>query len=95
MEVYAAPDQQLAWDCIVTCFFIDCANNIIAYLERIFYGLKEGGTWLNLGPLLYHYSDLADEDSIEPSFDFLIDIIQKIGFIVEVSAIIIFYHHKK
>ncbi|CAL8126988.1 unnamed protein product [Orchesella dallaii] len=83
LEAYATPTQESAWDCVVTCFFIDCANNIITYLERIFSCLKDGGMWLNLGPLLYHYSDLADEDSIEPSFDFLADIIQKIGFVIE------------
>ncbi|ODM92474.1 Carnosine N-methyltransferase [Orchesella cincta] len=83
LEAYATPAQESAWDCVVTCFFIDCASNIITYLERIFSCLKDGGIWLNLGPLLYHYSDLAEEDSVEPPFDFLVDIIQKIGFVIE------------
>lgn len=24
------------WDCIATCFFIDCANNIVEFVENIF-----------------------------------------------------------
>lgn len=24
------------WDCIATCFFIDCANNIVEFIENIF-----------------------------------------------------------
>lgn len=86
LEAYGTASQEASWDCVVTCFFIDCANNIITYLERIFHCIKEGGTWINLGPLLYHYSDLSDENSIEPPFDFLADIIEKIGFVIEVIS---------
>jgi carnosine N-methyltransferase len=84
LEVYGAHKQKESWDCVVTCFFVDCANNIIAYLERIHYCLKNGGTWINLGPLLYHYADMTEERSIEPSFDILINIIKKLGFTIEV-----------
>ena len=30
------------WDCIATCFFIDCANNIVSFIETIFKILKSG-----------------------------------------------------
>ena len=39
------------WDCIVTCYFIDTAHNVIAYIENISRLLKPGGYWINLGKL--------------------------------------------
>ena len=38
-----------AWDCVAMCFFIDTANNVIGYLERIYAILKPGRHWINLG----------------------------------------------
>jgi len=40
--------------------------------------------WINLGPLLYHFSDLANEDSIEPSYQVVREVIVGIGFEIEV-----------
>ncbi|XP_059471747.1 carnosine N-methyltransferase [Neocloeon triangulifer] len=77
LEIYKEPD---AWDCVATCFFIDCAHNIVEFVETIYRILKPGGVWINLGPLLYHFADMRGEDSIEPSFDILKDIIIKFGF---------------
>ena len=37
------------WDCVVTCYFIDTAHNVIAYIENISKILKPGGYWINLG----------------------------------------------
>lgn len=45
------------WDCIVTCFFIDAAPNVIQYIEAFERMLKPGGYWINLGPLLYHWQN--------------------------------------
>lgn len=42
--------------------------------------LKPGGLWINLGPLLYHFSDHETENSIEPSYEELVDIIKSVGF---------------
>lgn len=39
--------------------------------------------WVNLGPLLYHYSDT--DTSIEPSYDVLLEIIKAVGFEVLVN----------
>lgn len=33
LKVYTECDY---WDCIATCFFIDCANNIVEFVENIF-----------------------------------------------------------
>lgn len=45
------------WDCVVTCFFIDSAHNVLDYMTCINRILKVGGLWVNLGPLLWYYSD--------------------------------------
>lgn len=78
VEVYK--DQPEAWDSIVTCYFIDTANNIVQYIETIHKILKVGGLWINFGPLLYHYSEMEKECSIELSWDEVKYIIQNIGF---------------
>ncbi|KAJ7393691.1 hypothetical protein OS493_003349 [Desmophyllum pertusum] len=66
LEVYTEQDS---WDCVVTCYFIDTAHNVIAYIENIAKILKPGGYWINLGPLLYHFSDMANEWSVELPFE--------------------------
>ena len=76
-------DQPESWDAVSTCFFIDTANNIIEYIEMIYNILKPGGVWVNLGPLLYHYSEVSHECSIELSYDELIHVIKKFGFTIE------------
>jgi carnosine N-methyltransferase len=78
VEVYK--DQPEAWNSIVTCYFIDTANNIVQYIETIHKILKVGGLWINFGPLLYHYSEMEKECSIELSWDEVKYIIQNIGF---------------
>ncbi|CAN7983936.1 unnamed protein product [Ixodes hexagonus] len=78
IEVYSSqPDQ---WDCVATCFFLDTAPNVVVYIETIYRALRPGGIWVNLGPLLYHYADLPNEDSIEPSYEDVKHIILAFGF---------------
>ena len=43
------------WDSIVTCFFIDTANNIIEYIETIHKLLDVGGVWINFGKFLNYF----------------------------------------
>ncbi|PON88042.1 N2227-like [Trema orientale] len=72
VEVYSDPSQAGVWDVVVTCFFIDTAHNIVEYIEIISKILKDGGVWINLGPLLYHFADMygqEDEMSIELSLE--------------------------
>ena len=66
LEVYTVPDY---WDSVLTCFFIDTAHNIIAYIEKISEILKPGGYWINNGPLLYHFADVPGECSIDLSYE--------------------------
>jgi carnosine N-methyltransferase len=52
------------WDCIVTCFFIDAAPNVIEYIAAFERMLKPGGYWINLGPLLYHWQNGSSEEDV-------------------------------
>ncbi|PQQ05162.1 carnosine N-methyltransferase isoform X1 [Prunus yedoensis var. nudiflora] len=72
VEVYNDPNQIGVWDAVVTCFFIDTAHNIVEYIEIISRILKDGGVWINMGPLLYHFAEMYgqdDEMSIELSLE--------------------------
>merc|ERR1711862_824692 len=80
VDVYSGPEYVSSQDCVVTCFFIDCAHNILQFVQVIHRVLKTGGVWINLGPLLYHFSDVKGEDSIEPDYNTLKAIIKDMGF---------------
>jgi len=53
----AAPEYPSAsFDCIVTCFFIDCESvDIAEFVRECKRLLTPGGVWINCGPLNYHY----------------------------------------
>ena len=50
------------------------------YVEHIHSLLADGGIWINLGPLLYHYSDSPDVDSTELSYSELRLLVLHYGF---------------
>ncbi len=64
-------------------------RRVLNSFERIFYFIQifVGGIWINLGPLLYHFSNMMDQNSIEPSYEMIRDIIKGFGFIYEVRTI--------
>ncbi|CAG9766502.1 unnamed protein product [Ceutorhynchus assimilis] len=39
LEVYTTKEE---WDCVATCFFIDCAPNVVQFIETIYDILKPG-----------------------------------------------------
>jgi carnosine N-methyltransferase len=78
IEVYTK--QPSSWDCVTTCFFLDTAHNVIEYIECIHKILKKGGLWVNIGPLLYHYSEQPNEVQIELSWEEIEKMIPKFGF---------------
>ncbi|KAK7481450.1 hypothetical protein BaRGS_00027301 [Batillaria attramentaria] len=80
LEVYHSPG---VWDCVSMVFFLDTAHNVVSYVETVWKILKPGGYWINLGPLLYHYSDVPGESSVELSYEDLRSVICKIGFDIE------------
>lgn len=60
-QVYSHPSRESSFDAVATCFFLDTAHNVLDYVKAIKHVLvKDGtGTWVNLGPLLYHWADAA------------------------------------
>jgi hypothetical protein len=48
---YLCPGGIGRWDCVVTCFFIDTAKNVVQYLDIIRNVLTPNGIWINLGAL--------------------------------------------
>ena len=89
VEVYW--DQEKQWDAILTCFFIDTAKNILQYIRTIARILPEGGIWANLGPLLYHFSDVTNEISIELSYQEIRQVILRYFIILKESWHYAFY----
>lgn len=73
-------DSVGTWDAIATCYFIDTAHNILEYAQLISNLLVKGGHWINFGPLLYHYSDMRGELSIELSWEELRSALPALGF---------------
>ena len=68
------------YDCIITCYFIDTAQNIIRYIDIIYNLLTKGGIWINFGPLSYHWSEDEGSISIELPYDKLKEVISNYGF---------------
>jgi carnosine N-methyltransferase len=79
-EVFKKPSQCGAWDSVVTCFFIDTAHNIVEYIHILFDLLAPGGIWVNVGPLLFHFSDQLSEVSVDVTYEELKVIVQNVGF---------------
>ncbi|KAL5739449.1 hypothetical protein ACOSP7_028341 [Xanthoceras sorbifolium] len=78
VEVYNDPSQIGVWDAVVTCFFIDTAHNIVEYIEIISKILKDGGVWINLGPLLYHFADMYGQEN-EMSIELSLEDVKKVA----------------
>jgi len=79
VEVYSDPSQVGVWDAVVTCFFLDTAHNIVEYIEIISRILKDGGVWINLGPLLYHFADTYSQDD-EMSIELSLEDVKRVAF---------------
>ncbi|XP_010244943.1 PREDICTED: carnosine N-methyltransferase-like isoform X2 [Nelumbo nucifera] len=79
VEVYSDSSQEGVWDAVVTCFFLDTAHNIVEYIEIISRILKDGGVWINLGPLLYHFADAYGPDD-EMSIEISLEDVKRVAF---------------
>ena len=81
LEVYEKDKDE--WDCVATVFFLDTAPNILTYLESIHRVLRPGGLWVNLGPLLYHFADSAEQDSVELPYSEVRRLVERTGFRID------------
>ncbi|KAF7350813.1 N2227 domain-containing protein [Mycena sanguinolenta] len=68
------------YDYIVTLFFIDTSLNIFTTLEQIYDLLRPGGTWINLGPLLWTAGGQA---KLELSLDEVLQAAEEFGFVID------------
>ncbi|KAL4258879.1 Carnosine N-methyltransferase [Pleurotus pulmonarius] len=68
------------YDCIVTLFFIDTSLNVISTIEHIHALLRPGGTWINLGPLLWTAGAQA---RVELSLEEVLRVVESVGFTLE------------
>jgi carnosine N-methyltransferase len=67
------------YDYIVTLFFIDTSFNVFATMEKIYKLLKPGGSWVNLGPLLWSG---GGQCKVELSLEELLVAAEEIGFVI-------------
>ncbi|KAF9012622.1 N2227-like protein-domain-containing protein [Cyathus striatus] len=72
------PALERGYDYIVTLFFIDTSVNVFATIAHIYYLLKPGGKWINLGPLLWPGGGIA---KIELSLEEVLLAAKDIGFV--------------
>lgn len=63
--LYSDEAHQNIFDIVATVFFVDTAPNIIAYIETVWNCLKDGGIWVNIGPLLWHFADRSPAEADE------------------------------
>ena len=52
--LYSEKEYSSRFDAVATMFFIDTAPNFIRYTDTLRNCLKVNGTWINVGPLLWH-----------------------------------------
>lgn len=55
--LYSDEQHKNRFDAVATVFFLDTAPNVIRYIETIRNCLKDDGLWINLGPLLWHFTE--------------------------------------
>ena len=60
--LYSDAAHRETFDAVATVYFVDTAPNVIRYIETIRNCLKEGGIWVNLGPLLWHFAERGPGD---------------------------------
>ncbi|KAF8515345.1 N2227-like protein-domain-containing protein [Hysterangium stoloniferum] len=71
------------FDYIVTHFFIDTSPNIVTTLEKIHSLLKVGGTWINLGPLLWMG---GGQTTMELSLEEVFALSDVVGFDIQLDS---------
>ena len=76
-------EQRMCWESVLTCFFIDTAHDVTEYIGLIRQLLVPGGAWVNLGPLLWHFSDTQGDYSVDLTWDEVRPLILDAGFVIE------------
>ncbi|KAI9370124.1 N2227-like protein-domain-containing protein [Aspergillus egyptiacus] len=74
----SSSEEYGSYDVLVTLFFIDTARNLMAYLETIHRLLRPGGTWINLGPVLY-----GTGPWVQLSVEEIVKVSEALGFVFD------------
>ena len=91
-ECYSAPEDAQTFSVVVTVFFLDTAANVLKYIETIHHVLEQGGIWINIGPLAWHFEpDISTSStraggSVELTLTELLSVIGKMGFTIETEG---------
>ena len=91
VTTYSLPSKREAYGSLVTLFFIDTATNIYEYIFTIHHLLRNGGVWINYGPVQWHRNS-----QLHPTTNELRDLIQLCGFKIlfwEISEELVAYRH--
>ena len=57
VRTYSSIAQRDAFSAIASVFFIDTAPNLLQYISTVRNCLQDGGVWINIGPLLWHFDE--------------------------------------
>ena len=63
-DIYDKEECTSQYDVIASSFFIDTAKNVIGYFKIFKKILRDQGLFINVGPLLYHFEDCAQEEDV-------------------------------
>lgn len=91
VTTYSSPSKRRKYGSLVSLFFIDTATNIYEYILTIRHLLRNGGVWVNLGPVQWH-----SNSQLHPATNELREMIQSVGFQVkhwEISEKLVAYRH--
>ncbi|KAL1523832.1 hypothetical protein AB1Y20_018753 [Prymnesium parvum] len=80
LRTYGASGHRLAWDAVVTCYFIDTLSDPVAAVRCIHDLLVPGGKWINIGPLQWHDHTAG---LLRLSYDELTALLVRQGFVIE------------
>lgn len=92
VECYSSPSDAATFTTVVTIFFIDTAANVLRYIETIAHVLEQGGVWINLGPLAWHFEPDPSTTGgkaggrVELTLSELLGVIEKMGFVIETEG---------
>ena len=60
---------------------------MLDYFKVIQSALKEGGIWIHLGPLLYHFEGNPHSESVEYTEEEFLEMVESFGFEIQVHII--------
>jgi len=76
----SAHSPLLGYSYIITLFFLDTSLNAFATIQHIHSLLRPGGSWINLGPLLWTGGSQA---AVELSLEEVLACVEDVGFVIE------------